>query len=556
MITKKSGVSAIAGPVVHLSLAAVTALALVTGAANAAQCGGDGQRPCTVAPATFAGKKPAQCPAGAFFDPIGGGTCWRCPSGSRRTVFHVKSGDACEQPAHQKFSGATRHGRGTGVVRTDCPRGKFWDPNGYCWSCPAGYGRTAHPVTSGKACAASARASRSHAQAAGSLTCPQGSFFDLVDGGTCWRCPQGYSRTASHVKAGDACAAAPLAGLGSAFGACNKGYTNLGGICSRIGNCGASGQRPCLLGERTPSCNAGLKENFKRNVCEPLRPGESPFLAGVASFSEFYGDTLRAACRQGLGAINIPSGTQLAMGANCSKNVVAGAACEWLVEQAGGGVAGGAHALLSAGPMAVQFKQQADQAYASAPCSTFAEKTAPAQRFGRGGGALGTDCPRGQFWDPNGSCYACPKGYTRTLHPVDTPKACVDNFGGEFVRSTCSAYTAVDRTFGQGAKCAVEVMESGVFLSQPLDFQSASREYCMATGEFAYAVYDLVAAVQKTPQQKEEKLTTALQRLIAAVKRDTAGARRFGDIAMKTATVAGEGKNTADRLDDLAQCRR
>jgi len=117
-------------------------------------------------------------------------------------------------------------------------------------------------------------------------------------------------------------------------------------------------------------------------------------------------------------------------------------------------------------------------------------------------------------------------------------------------------YLDENRTFGQGAKCAVEVMESGVFLSQPLDFQSASREYCMATGEFAYAVYDLVAAVQKTPQQKEEKLTTALQRLIAAVKRDTAGARRFGDIAMKTATVAGEGKNTADRLDDLAQCRR
>ena len=343
MITAKSRARAAAGLVALLCLATATILALFTTVAGAAECGRDGQRPCTVAPASFAGKKPAQCPGGAFFDPIDGGSCWRCPSGAKRTVFHVKSADACERPAHEKFSGATRHGRGTGLVRTDCPRGQFWDPNGFCWNCPSGYRRTAHPVTSGNACVAPERAARSHAQAAGSLACPQGSFFDLVDGGTCWRCPQGYSRTLSHVKAGDACAAAPLAGLGAAFGACDKGYTNIGGVCSRIGNCGASGQRPCLLGERTPSCNANLKENFKRNVCEPLKPGESPFLAGVASFAEFYGDTLRAVCRQGLGGINIASETQLAMGANCSKNVVAGAACEWLVEQAGGGVAGGAH---------------------------------------------------------------------------------------------------------------------------------------------------------------------------------------------------------------------
>jgi hypothetical protein len=78
----------------------------------------------------------------------------------------------------------------------------------------------------------------------------------------------------------------------------------------------------------------------------------------------------------------------------------------------------------------------------------------------------------------------------------------------------------------------------------------------MATGEFAYAVYDLVAAVQKTPQQKQEKLDTSLQRLIAAVKRDTAQARRYGEITVKTASAAGEGKNTIDRFNDLVQCRR
>ena len=546
----------IAGVVVSAILVLGAVLALFSTRAIAVNCGGDGQRPCTVAPAQSAGKKPSGCPNGAFFDPIDGGSCWRCPSRSKRTVFHVKSKDACEVPAHEDFSPATRHAKGKGLTRTDCPRGQFWDPNGYCWSCPSGHRRTAHPVTTGKACVDHVRASRSHAQAAGSLACPQGSFFDLVDGGTCWRCPNGYSRTASHVKAGDACAAAPLAGLGAGFGACDQGYINIGGACSRAGQCGASGQRPCLLGERVPSCNAGLREDFKRNVCVGLRPGETPFLAGLASLSEFYGDTLRAVCRRGLGGLNIPAQTQLAMGANCSKNVIAGAACEVMVEAAGGNVAGTVGSAVSATAMPAQFKEQADGAYRSPPCNGYAEKTAPAQSFGRGHGALGTDCAQGQFWDPNGSCYACPRGYTRTLNPVTSRDACVDKLGGEIVRSACSVYTAVDRMFGDSARCAVEVMESGAFLSEKLDFQSASQEFCMATGEFAYSVYTLVAAAQESPRKKEEKLTSSLQRLIAAVKRDTAQIRRVGDLTLKSTEVGSQGKNVVDRFNDLRYCGR
>jgi len=547
------GRGALAGLAIAIGLCALAAPVLD---AAAAACGGEGQRACTIAAATLVGKKPARCPSGAFFDPIDGGTCWICPNRSKRTVFHVKSADACEFPAHEQFSGAARHGRGTGLLRTDCPRGQFWDPNGYCWSCPSGYGRTAHPVTHGRACARRVGVQRLRAQFAGSLACPQGSFFDLIDGGTCWQCPKGYSRTASHVKARDACAAALLGGLGTQFGACNPGNVNIGGVCSRAGNCGASGQRPCLIGERIPSCSPNLKENFKRNVCEPLKPGETPFLAGVASLSEFYGDTLRALCRQTLGGINVPSDTQLAIGANCSKNVLAGAACEWMVDQAGGNVASGVNTVLSTGPMAAQFKQEVDRAFVTRPCVGFTEKVMPAKRFGRGTGALGTDCPRGQFWDPNGYCYTCPNGTTRTLNPVDSPAACVDKFGGELARSACSALRGIDRTAGQGARCAVEVMQSGVFLSQPLDFQSASREYCMATGEFAYAVVDLVAAAQKSPKKKEEQLNGALQKLIAAIKKDTAQARKYGGLALKTGGVAAEGRNVADRLNDLRECRR
>jgi len=36
---------------------------------------------------------------------------------------------------------------------------------------------------------------------------------------------------------------------------------------SAQGRCGAEGQRPCKLWERIPSCNKGLYENFRLNMC-------------------------------------------------------------------------------------------------------------------------------------------------------------------------------------------------------------------------------------------------------------------------------------------------
>ncbi|MBL8323430.1 MAG: hypothetical protein JNJ89_00575 [Rubrivivax sp.] len=240
---------------------------MLTAPALGAECGGEGQASCTIAKATLVSNKPGQCPGGAFFDPIDGGTCWRCPDGMARTVFHVKSGDACERPLHEAFAKATRHGRATGLLRTDCQRGQFWDPNGDCWSCPGGYRRTAHPVTAERACARTVPPQRAAAQFAASLACPQGSFFDLVDGGTCWKCPEGYGRGAAHVKAGDACAATVLAGVGRIFGSCDAGLVNAAGTCQRRGACGALGERPCLLVERVPSCNGGLAEDFVANRC-------------------------------------------------------------------------------------------------------------------------------------------------------------------------------------------------------------------------------------------------------------------------------------------------
>lgn len=92
----------------------------------------------------------AQLPEGAFLD-IGRGEYWMCPPGYQRTVFPVTSDKACVKPAHTVYAKATRHGKGTGLLGTDCPKGQFWDPNGYCYSLPKGYSRTIYPVTGNKA---------------------------------------------------------------------------------------------------------------------------------------------------------------------------------------------------------------------------------------------------------------------------------------------------------------------------------------------------------------------------------------------------------------------
>lgn len=236
-------------------------------AANAPSCGALGQPACSVSGARLAGRKPSGCPAGSFFDPIDGGTCWSCPAEFKRHVTHVKSNDACIRLPQMAHAKATRHGRGSGLLKTDCGRGQFWDPNGYCFSCPQGYARTAAPVTAGNACARPTGAVTARASPKKSLACAPGSFFDLVDGGTCWRCPSGYVRTLAHVKAPNACAVNLVAGVHQALGRCGDGLVNVGGVCARKGQCGALGQRPCMLTERFPSCNKGLAEDFIQHRC-------------------------------------------------------------------------------------------------------------------------------------------------------------------------------------------------------------------------------------------------------------------------------------------------
>ena len=146
----------------------------------------------------------AGCPAGTFLD-IGRGDCWSCPKDYDRTVLApVDSPQACRRSA--AFSRAQRHARGTGLVRTDCPRGQFWDPiDGHCYSCPGGYNRTADPVTSPRACARAVKKVFARATRSRSAGCPAGAFLD-IGRGDCWSCPAGWYRTVNPVTGAKACA--------------------------------------------------------------------------------------------------------------------------------------------------------------------------------------------------------------------------------------------------------------------------------------------------------------------------------------------------------------
>lgn len=522
--------------------------------AEAEDCGGAGQTPCTIAAAEYIGAKPSRCPAGAFFDLIDGGSCWRCPEGHGRTLVSVKSDRACRRPPRTIHSKARRHGRGSGLFGTDCSSGQFWDPNGHCWSCPGGYGRTTASVTSARACSRRIAARHARAERVATLACPGDSFFDLVRGGSCWRCPAGFGRTLSPVTAGDACATAPLAGLGEAFGRCRAGHVNICGSCRKKGDCGGAGQRPCLIGERLPSCDEELKEEFRTNQCVALRPGETPFTGALSSLTAFYGDGIRALCQQQLGTLRLSPAGDVAIAGNCLADMMTGAGCTWLAGKLGAEYAEGLQILLDAPATAKALEAAVEEAYASDPgCSALTERLTAANRHDPGRGALGTDCPKGQFWDPEGHCWSCPDDLTRTLHPVTGPRACVDKPGNDLARHGCAVVVALGDLLGDSAQCSAEVLQDGVFMERELDWGQASQQLCLTAGEFMFAVYGLLAQPAASPEQRGDKLQGPLQRLKSAIRdsRLYQGAKKAADAR----DVALSSKELAERMAALPHCR-
>ncbi|HUF08298.1 MAG TPA: tectonin domain-containing protein, partial [Rhodothermales bacterium] len=146
----------------------------------------------------------SDCPSGSFHDPRNGGECWSCPDGYIRNVSAVFAEDACWKAVGEDLQPATR---GANPV-SSCPSGSFHDPRngGECWSCPSGYSRTWDPITSGTACHQYALGPTSAATLVTKFGCPSGTFHDPIHGGTCWSCPAEYRRTANHVESTAACA--------------------------------------------------------------------------------------------------------------------------------------------------------------------------------------------------------------------------------------------------------------------------------------------------------------------------------------------------------------
>ena len=147
-------------------------------------------------PATFLGA--VKCPSGSFKDGRNGGECWSCPAGYGRTAAKVDQWNACGKIG-KKATSAIFTGR-------QCPdQDAFRDPRngGECWKCPEDYNRTANAVTGARACKTSF--AFEPAISKGDRKCEPNQIFDMIDGGTCWTCPEGAKRTWFSIKSAKAC---------------------------------------------------------------------------------------------------------------------------------------------------------------------------------------------------------------------------------------------------------------------------------------------------------------------------------------------------------------
>lgn len=154
------------------------------------------------------------CPAGSFYDPARGGECWSCPKGYKRSAAAVGAKNACVIPAKEEFRAISKHNKATGIFKTDCPKGQFWDAiDGYCYSCPSNYKRTGYSVRDAKACSRLVKESVSVATVERKAECRPGEIRDLKvqgkqsteAGGGCWTCPNTYARTVLPIDGKQAC---------------------------------------------------------------------------------------------------------------------------------------------------------------------------------------------------------------------------------------------------------------------------------------------------------------------------------------------------------------
>lgn len=148
-----------------------------------------------------------QCPEGSSFEDIDGGTCWSCPAGYQRTNAPINEAAACVRAGTTEYAKATNYGNGSGKGGRECGPGQFWDAynKGTCWSCPDGFSRARkEEITSERACERVTPEERSSARMMAAAKCPDESFFD-AEAGSCWSCPPNYTRTIYPVNGDQAC---------------------------------------------------------------------------------------------------------------------------------------------------------------------------------------------------------------------------------------------------------------------------------------------------------------------------------------------------------------
>ena len=108
-----------------------------------------------------------------------------------------------------------------------CSGGAFFDPRngGECWKCPSGYSRTIEAVTSKKACVKDSPDALKPAKLEGHFGCAKGQFIDVSHPSECWSCPSSHPyRTINALDSHKACASS-LIGIFAAEG---------NAFCSRI----------------------------------------------------------------------------------------------------------------------------------------------------------------------------------------------------------------------------------------------------------------------------------------------------------------------------------
>lgn len=138
-------------------------------------------------------------------------TCWSCPAGYKRTANpDVKGRHACRKAGKTSHARAKKHKKVKLLGK--CPKGQFLHVfNQTCYSCPKGYGRTADPKIGGpRACVRKTKAKLAAGKYRGKppkgLLCVRGQFYDPRNGGECWSCPRGWHRTINPVTSAKACA--------------------------------------------------------------------------------------------------------------------------------------------------------------------------------------------------------------------------------------------------------------------------------------------------------------------------------------------------------------